>query len=120
MAFEKMAITLKIIHDDVNNTHSHFEEKIFQVIDHLKEVSHKRPDINSIFDLINKSTGSNITKESLEETITDNVNKNSITNKKSNGRDSFRHNTAIVNSTITDTQHQDTADPNTIKSNIET
>ena len=35
-----------------------------------------------------------------------------IINKKSNGRDPFRY--------ITDTQHQDAADPNTIKSNIET
>ena len=35
-----------------------------------------------------------------------------IINKKSNGRDPFRY--------ITDTQHQDTADPNTVKSNIET
>ena len=35
-------------------------------------------------------------------------------------RDSFRRNRAIANSTITDTQHQDTAEPNTVKSNIET
>ena len=111
MAFEKIAITPKIIHDNANLSHSHYEEKIFQAIDHLKEVSHKRPDIDSIFDFINKSAASNITKESLEEIIT--------VSKKSDGRDSFRRNTAIVNSTITDTQHQDTADPNTVKSNIE-
>ena len=58
-----MVITPTIIHDDVNNSHSHFEEKIFQAIDHLKEVSHKRPDIDSIFDFINKSAASNITQE---------------------------------------------------------
>ena len=86
----------------------------------MKEVSHKRPDIDSIFDFINKSTVSNITKESLEEIITDLVNKNLIINKKSDGRDSFRRNTAIVNSTITDTQHQNTADTNAVKSNIKT
>ena len=120
VAFEKMAITPKIIHDDVNNSHSHFEEKIFQTIHHLKEASHKRADIDSIFDFINKSTASNITKESLEEIIINLVNKNLTINKKSDGRDSFRRNTAIFYSTITDTQHQDTADPNTVKSNIKT
>ena len=44
---------------------------------------------------------SNTTKESLEEIITNLVNKNLIINKNSNGRDSFRRNTAIVNSAIT-------------------
>ena len=37
-AFEKITVTPKSIHDDVNNSYSHFEEKIFQAIDHLKEV----------------------------------------------------------------------------------
>ena len=46
VGFEKMTITPKIIHDDVNNSHSHFEEKICHTIDHLKEVSHKRADID--------------------------------------------------------------------------
>ena len=48
---------------------------------------------------------SRIAKESLEEIINDLARKNLIINKKSNGRDSLRRNTAIVNSTITDTQH---------------
>ena len=100
MAFEKMLITPTIFHDDVNNSHSHFNEKIFQGIDLLKEVGHKRPDIHSISDFINKSTASNLTKESLEEIITDLVSKNLIINKKSNGRDSFRRNVAIVISII--------------------
>ena len=44
MAFEKMAINPKIIHDDVNNSHLHFEKEIYQATDHLNEVNHKRPD----------------------------------------------------------------------------
>ena len=100
MAFEKMPITPTIFHDDVNNSHSHFNEKIFQGIDLLKEVGHKPPDIHSISDFINKSTASNLTKESLEEIITDLVSKNLIINKKSNGRDSFRRNVEIVISII--------------------
>ena len=113
-------VTPTMTHDDVNNSLSHFEEKIFQTIIRLsKEVNHKRRDIDSIFDFINKSTASNITNESLEEIITDLVNKNLVINKKSNDRDSFRHNTTIANSTITDTHHEDTAYPNTVKSNIE-
>ena len=100
MAFEKMPITPTIFHDDVNNSHSHFNEKIFQGIDLLKKVGHKRPGIHSISDFINKSTASNLTKESLEEIITDLVSKNLIINKKSNGRDSFRRNVEIVISII--------------------
>ena len=65
-------VTPTMTHDDVNNSLSHFEEKIFQTIIRLsKEVNHKRRDIDSIFDFINKSTASNITNESLEEIITD-------------------------------------------------
>ena len=100
MAFEKMPITPTIFHDDVNNSHSHFNEKIFQGIDLLKKVGHKRPGIHSISDFINKSAASNLTKESLEEIITDLVSKNLIINKKSNGRDSFRRNVEIVISII--------------------
>ena len=120
MAFEKMPITSTIFHDDVNNSHSLFQEKIIQGIDRLKEVSHKRSDIHSISDFINKSTASNLTKESLEEIITNLVNKNFIINKKWKVQDSFRRNVAIVNSIIADTQHEDTADLNTVKSNIKT
>ena len=119
-AFEKITVTPKSIHDDVNNSHSHIEEKIFQAIDHLKEVSHKRPDIDSIFEFINKLTASDMTKEPLEEIITGLVNKNLIISRKWDGCDSFRRNTAIVNSTIINTQYQDTVDPNIVKSKIET
>ena len=89
-------------------------------IDRLIEVSHKRSDIHSISDFINKSTASNLTKESLQEIITNLVNKNFIINKQLKVHDSFRRNVAIVNSIIADTQHEDTADPNTVKSNIKT
>lgn len=53
LAFEKMAITPTIIHNDVNNSNSCLEEKIFQAIEYLKKVSYKRPDIDLIFDFIN-------------------------------------------------------------------
>ena len=76
--------------------------------------------IRLLASFINKSIASNITKESLEEIITDLVNKNLIINKRSDGRDSLRRNIAIVNSTITDTQHQDIADPINLKLNIKT
>ena len=38
MALEKMAINPKIIHDDVNNSHLHFEKEIYQATEHLNEV----------------------------------------------------------------------------------
>lgn len=53
-----------------------FWGKYFQAIDHLKGVSNKRPDIDSVFDFTNSSTAYNITIELLEEIITHLVNKN--------------------------------------------
>ena len=44
MALEKMAINPKIIHDDVNSSHLHFEKEIYQATEHLNEVNHKLPD----------------------------------------------------------------------------
>ena len=48
VAFKKLAIT----HSDlnVNISISNFKPKISEAIDHLKDTSHKRPDIASIFD----------------------------------------------------------------------
>ena len=70
MAFEKMAVIPTIIHGGINNSHLHFEKRLFQAVDHLKEFSHNCPDIDSSFYFIKKSRGSNVTKESLKEIIT--------------------------------------------------
>ena len=80
-------------------------------IDHLKEVNHKRPYNDSNFDFINKSTTSNIIKESLEQTITELVNKNLITNKKSYGvrlLDATQQLSIVLSPILT--QREDTAD----------
>ena len=101
-AFEKLAITHSDINVNINI--SHFKPKILEAIDHLKGISHKRPDVDSIFDFITRATASNITKEALADIITDLVKQNIIINKKSiNGRDSFRRNTLEVFSTTDET-----------------
>ena len=62
MAFGNLAITHSDINANVNI--SHFKLKILEaIIDHLKGISHKRPDVDSMFDFITKTTASDITKE---------------------------------------------------------
>ena len=79
---------------------SHFKPKILEAIDHLKGISHKRPDVDSIFDFISRTTASNIAKEVLAGIITDLLKQNIIINKKSiNERDWFRRNTLEAFST---------------------
>ena len=60
MTFEKVAIAPTDLNADVNMPH--FKPQTFVAIDHLKEVSHKCPHVDSIFDFITKVTASNITK----------------------------------------------------------
>ena len=94
VAFEKLAITHSDINANINISH------ILEAIDHLKGISHKRPDLDSIFDFITRTTASNITKKALADIITDLVKQNIIVNKKSiNGRDSFRRNTEVFSTT---------------------
>ena len=93
-AFEKLAITHSDINANINISH------ILEAIDHLKGISHKRLDVDSIFDFITRTTASNITKKALADIITDLVKQNIIVNKKSiNGRDSFRRNTEVFSTT---------------------
>ena len=107
LACEKLAIT----HSDLNETINiyHLKPKILEANDHLKGISHKRPDVDSIFDFIIRTTASIITKEALAGIIIDLIKGNIIINKKSiNGRDSFRRNTLDVCSTtdeISDTDN---------------
>ena len=98
VAFEELVITHSDLNAKINI--SHFKPKILEAIDHLKGISHKRPDVDSIFDFITRTTASNITKKALADIITDLVKQNIIVNKKSiNGRDSFRRNTEVFSTT---------------------
>ena len=49
---------------------SHFKPKILEATDHLKDISNKRTDVDSIFDLVTRATA-NTTKEALADIITD-------------------------------------------------
>ena len=71
-------------HSDINaNINiSHFKPKILEAIDHLKGISHKRPDVDSIFGFITRPTASNITNEALADIITDLIKQYIIINKK--------------------------------------
>ena len=52
---------------------SHFKPKILEATDHLKDISNKRADVNSIFDLVTRTTA-NTTKEASADIITDLIN----------------------------------------------
>ena len=107
VAFEKLAITHSDINANINIPH--FKPKILEAIDHLKGISHKRPDVDSIFDFITRTTASNIIKEALADIISDLVKQNIIINKKSvNWHESFRRNTLEVFSTTGETSDTDT------------
>ena len=100
VAFGKLAITHSDLNANINIPH--FKPKILEAIDHLKGISHKRPDVHSIFDLITGTTTSNLNKEALADIITDLIKQNIIINKKYiYRRDSLRRNTLEVFS-ITD------------------
>ena len=88
--------------------------KILEAIDHLKGISHRRPDVHSIFDFSTRTTASNITKKVLADIITDLIKQNMIINKKSiNGRDVFRRNTLDVCKTTDENSDTDnTQEPN--------
>ena len=91
VAFGKLAITHSDLNANINIPH--FKPKILEAIDHLKGISHKRPDVHSIFDLITGTTTSNLNKEALADIITDLIKQNIIR------RDSLRRNTLEVFST---------------------
>ena len=92
VVFEKLAITHSDLNTNINI--SYIKPKILEAIDHLKGITHKRPDVDSIFDFITRVTASNITKEVLADIITYLIKQNKLINKKSiNGRDLFRRNT---------------------------
>ena len=106
VAFEKLAINHSDTNANINI--SHFKRKILEAFDHLKGISHKRPDVYSKFDFIARANACTITKEALADTITDLVKQNITINKKSfNGRDSFRRNTLEVFSTTDETSDTD-------------
>ena len=101
VAFEKLAITDSDINANINKW-GHVKPKILEAIDHLKRISHKRPDADS------RTTASNITREALADIITDLVKQNIVINKKSvNGRDSFGRNTLEVFSNTGETSDTD-------------
>ena len=80
VAFEKLTITNSDLNTNINMFH--LKPKILEDIDKLKGISRKRPDVDSIFDLIIRTTAYNITKEALADIITDLIRQNIIINKK--------------------------------------
>ena len=76
-------------------------------MNHIKDISHKRPDLDAIFDFIKKSTLSNIDNEALKAFIALLSEQKIIVNKRSqSGMDSYRYITLNDPSTFDD-QHTD-------------
>ena len=67
-----------------------WKPKIIEAIDHIKTIRHKRKDINAIFKYINKNNAFNITKNAIENFISQLTRQKNIINKKTlAGCDSF-------------------------------
>ena len=106
-AFEKLNILDEQPYEgrcSVSSEFSIFKPQILPVIDHIKDISHKRPDLDASFDFIKKSTASNIVKEAIKGFIAQRLEHKIILNKGSQtGNDSYRRVTIImipVHSTI--------------------
>ena len=98
VVFEKLIITHSDFNANINI--SQFKPKVLEAINHLKGISHKRPDVDSIFDFITSTTASNVTEEALADIIIDLIKHNISINKKSiNGPESFRCNTDVFTTT---------------------
>ena len=106
-AFEKLNILDEQPYEErcsVSSEFSIFKPQILPVIDHIKGISHKRPDLDASFDFIKKSTASNIDKEAIKGFIAQRLEQKTILNKISQtGNDSYRRITITmipVHSTI--------------------
>ena len=83
-----------------------FKPQILAAIDHIKDISYKRPDLDAIFDFIKKSTTSNIDKEVIKAFIGQLLEQKIIVNNRSQtGKDSYRCITIINDPSTFDDQH---------------
>ena len=83
-----------------------FKPQILAAIDHIKDISYKRPDLDAIFDFIKKSTTSNIDKEVIKAFIGQLLEQKIIVNNRSQtGKDSYRRITIINDPSTFDDQH---------------
>ena len=90
-----------------------FKPQILGTIDHIKYISHKRPGLDAIFDLIKKSTASNIDKEDIKAFIEQLLEQEIIVNKRSQSeKDSYRRITINDPKTF-ENQHIDSPDKKT-------
>ena len=79
MTLLPITITIAVLHSE-----------ILEAINHIKTIRHKRADISAIFDYINKNTASNISKNAIENFISQLTKQKIIINKKTPvGCDSF-------------------------------
>ena len=83
-----------------------FKPQILAAIDHIKDISYKRPDLDAIFDFIKKSTTSKIDKEVIKAFIGQLLEQKIIVNNRSQtGKDSYRRITIINDPSTFDDQH---------------
>ena len=83
-----------------------FKPQILAAIDHIKDISYKRPDLDAIFDFIKKSTTSNIDKEVIKAFIGQLLEQKIIVNNRSQtGKDSYRRITIINDPSTFGDQH---------------
>ena len=60
-----------------------FLSQTLATIDHIKDISHKHPDLDAIFDFIKKSTASNIEKLAIKAFVAQRLEQKIIGNKRS-------------------------------------
>ena len=66
---ENKEINVVISDDDSDSCFALWEPKIIEAIDHIKTIRYKRVDINAFFEYINKNAVFSITKNAIENFI---------------------------------------------------
>ena len=90
-----------------------FKPQILAAIDRIKDISHKRPDLDAIHDFIKKSTASNNNKKTIKAFIAQLLEQKIIVNKRSQtGKDSYRRITIVNDPSTFDDQHIVSPDEN--------
>ena len=87
---ENKEINDVIPNNDHDSCFALWKPKLLEAIDHIKTIRHKRIDINAIFDYVNKNPASSISKNAIENFISQLTKQKIIINKKTPaGCDSF-------------------------------
>ena len=98
----------EIHNQDNNDDLNFFTAEVFAAIDHIKNIWHKSPDLDAIYNYISKSTATNINRNSIENVIHALIESNLLAVKtNSNGKRSYLPTRKVIETDINNTTQLD-------------